>query len=226
MDSLSHPLSGLGRAVALSLESADRGWEDAMDRAERALDEALSGAWLMAFQDRVGAVLVGTGKGDLPQRAAALLAEAGSSAPELRPALDERLTALLEERSQDTHDDDGEEPAAATFSDSPDGFRAMRVDDGAVVRSRRDLGTPEWALAEGLRQVLYYNLAFGRRDKKRLRGTRERDGALWELRHRDGRHPVRVIYVLGKAGPRVVAVMVKDDNVEQERLIERVRGWS
>jgi hypothetical protein len=49
---------------------------------------------------------------------------------------------------------------------------------------------------------------------------------LWELRHRDGRHPVRVVYVLGEAGPRVVAIMAKQDDAHQRRMIERVRSWA
>jgi hypothetical protein len=59
-----------------------------------------------------------------------------------------------------------------------------------------------------------------------LRGTRNEGGALWELRHRDGRHPVRVVYVLGEVGPRVVAIMAKQDDAHQRRMIERVRSWA
>jgi hypothetical protein len=102
----------------------------------------------------------------------------------------------------------------------------MVLDPEALDRSRGELDTPEWAIGEGLRQIVFYNLARGRRDLKMLRGTRDDAGALWELRHRDGRHPVRVVYVLGEAGPRVVAIMAKQDDAHQRRMIERVRSWA
>ncbi len=77
----------------------------------------------------------------------------------------------------------------------------------------------------GLRQVALYNAARGRRDLKMLASTRDHDGALWELRHQDGRHPVRVLWRLTPQGPAVVAIMVKDDEADQRRVIARVQQW-
>jgi hypothetical protein len=36
----------------------------------------------------------------------------------------------------------------------------------------------------------------------------------------------RVVYVLGEAGPRVVAIMAKQDDADQRRMIERLRSWA
>jgi hypothetical protein len=101
----------------------------------------------------------------------------------------------------------------------------MRVGDRALERSRDELRTPEWALHAGLRQVAFYNLARGSRDLKMLRGTRDASGALWELRHHDGRNPVRVLYRMTPADPEVRAMIAKEDEAQQQRMIDRVRGW-
>lgn len=116
--------------------------------------------------------------------------------------------------------------AVEVLGEEDDGFRPMQVAARALERSRRDLGTPEWALQEGLRLLAFYNLSRGRRDRKMLQGTRDEAGALWELRHRDARHPVRVLYRAGDEGPRIIAILAKQDDAHQRRVIERVRGWA
>jgi hypothetical protein len=161
---------------------------------------------------------------DIWRRARALQEAAPRATdPAARADIERHLTLLLGDAQ--ARDIAEAQPAAGEPDERADDFQPMSVEPGAVDRSRRDLDTPEWALAEGLRQVAFFNLARGRRDLKMLRGTRDDAGALWELRHRDGRHPVRVVYVLAESGPCVVAIMAKQDDAHQRRMIERVRAW-
>lgn len=63
------------------------------------------------------------------------------------------------------------------------------------------------------------------RQPVRMVQTRALDGALWKLRHRDGRHPVRVVCRLSESGPVVVAVLIKSDEDDQARAITRIAAW-
>ncbi|MBT9556758.1 MAG: hypothetical protein IV100_12060 [Myxococcales bacterium] len=113
----------------------------------------------------------------------------------------------------------------AADNDSLDSFRQMIVPTEALARSRAYLDTPEWAIDAGMRQVALYNASRGRRDLKMLASTRDQGSALWELRHRDARHPVRVLWRTSPDGPVVIGIMVKDDESDQRRVIERVLTW-
>ena len=155
-----------------------------------------------------------------------MLAATGSATDRAsRDAIDRDLTALLEavqagRSASFTNDADTTEE-----TDDEDDFLPMTVHPLAVERSRDDLGTPEWAIGKGLGEVLRYNAFRGKRDLKMLHGTRGEEGALWELRVRDGRLPVRLMYQLDGHGPKVVAIIAKQDDEHQRRLIERVQGW-
>jgi hypothetical protein len=70
--------------------------------------------------------------------------------------------------------------------------------------------------------VLLYNRTLGRRDLKMLRGTRDEHGGLWELRHQDGRNPVRVMYRHTPQGPEVVSILAKRDDAHQRRAIAAI----
>jgi len=112
--------------------------------------------------------------------------------------------------------------ASATVADA----LLMTAPEDALERSRRQLSTPPWAIAAGLRQVDLYNRAGGQRDLKKLRGPAREGAGLWELRHADARRPVRVVYRLTPSGAEVVAIMAKVDDAHQRRLLARIRGWS
>jgi hypothetical protein len=223
-----------GLVPALDDLLRDAGGVDAvrvsLSHADAALDEGFHARWLGAVYARMQAAwpMLARAEGDASElwRRARAIQQAAPTATdaEARAAVDRDVTVLL----GDAQAQDAPEPVAEeTPSKEPaDDFQKMVPDPEALDRSRRELDTPEWAIGEGLRQIVFYNLARGRRDLKMLRGTRDDAGALWELRHRDGRHPVRVVYVLGEAGPRVVAIMAKQDDAHQRRMIERVRSWA
>jgi hypothetical protein len=217
--------------------------EAAVAEAERVLDDALLSRWLEGVYARLAAVWpaaardAGRGDATLCRRAREVEARAARAATASdRADVDLAVTALAEVARQtpwtDEAGDEGvtdEEAAArgagAAVEQVDDGFRPMTMDADAARRSLHALDTPDWAVEEGFRQVAFYNLARGRRDLKMLRGTREGDGgALWELRHRDGRNPVRVLYRFEGGAPRVVAVIAKQDDEHQRRMIARVRG--
>ena len=198
--------------------------------AERALDDLLASHWLADLTQRLAVAWPYAGRSPshegIGQRIATLLQTASQAhTQEARHEVDAEALRFLEQISTRPTEElataGGDEPTELADDD----FRAMAVPNGVVERSDRDLGTPMWALQEGLRQVTQYNLARGRRDLKMLRGTRAHDGALWELRHRDGRHPVRVVYRLSETGPVVVAIMIKSDEDDQARVMARIAGW-
>ncbi len=207
---------------------------DALVRADAALDAALTAAWQhdrLRTLASVWPTLVERGRsaGELRERYDAIATAIGDAAgPEARARIERDLTELMTAALAPTVtpaaptviDDDAEESADA------DVFVEMRLAPDALSRSREQLSTPEWALHEGLRQVSYYNLARGKRDVKMLHGTRDAAGAIWELRHRDGRHPVRVLYRLGTDGPLVIAVLAKEDDAHQRRMLVRIAAWA
>lgn len=185
--------------------------EAALGLANEALARAISAAWLTRATGQV-------------RQIGSALADAG---PEVRSQVDALRTALGAARvSADfavarlevdaeiaaLHDVIAErrrtpvEPAAPAMDDDSggegDSFRPMEITAHAIGRSRADLGTPEWAVRIGLRQIDLYNESRGRRDLKKLQGTPAGDGALWELRHHDSRHPVRVLWRFQADGPR------------------------
>ena len=129
--------------------------------------------------------------------------------------MEARLSALLTSAVAPEEPEEPDEPTQSAFT-------PMLVPPAAVEHARRVLGTPEWAIQEGLRQVLLFNRTLGRRDLKMLRGTRDADGALWELRHRDGRNPVRVVYRSGPTGPVVVSILAKQNDARQRRAIATI----
>jgi hypothetical protein len=200
---------------------------DRLRKADEAIDELLDARWLATFYARLSAMwpmLARSDAGaDLRTKASVLEREAADARESARrDELERELVSLLEAAqtlaisTPASEEDDVEEP-----EDS--GFAPMTIDASVLERSRRDLDTPEWALAEGLKQIAFFNLARGKRDLKFLRGTRD-VGGIWELRHRDARHPVRVMYVHADGGPRVVAILAKQDDEHQRRMLERVRG--
>lgn len=199
------------RSLAAALELFTRA-PDGHDAAARDLvaetlreaDAALEGAVARAWGPRVEAQLRVAA---LRSREAAALQAAAAEARTAgeRDALDGRLGALLAEGT-----DDG----------------GMRLAPDALARSARELGTPAWAITEGLRQVRMFELSGGRRDQKALKGTRDARGALWELRSHGRALPVRVLFRRTAEGPEVVAIFAKEDDEQQQRVIDRVRAWS
>ena len=223
---------GLVPALDARLGGGADAIEAALVAADAALEDAVRERWLQQLYERLRSLRALVA--DRPERASALRALEDRAAA----AMDETTRATLERATTDLlaaiqDEDAAGAPAGTPGSDEHDDddapeeerFRPLRFEQGAMERSREELATPEWALQEGVRQLALYNLARGRRDIKMLRGTRDAEGALWELRHRDARHPVRVLYVLHETGPRAVAVLAKQDDAHQARMIERVRGW-
>lgn len=205
-----------------ALDGALQGTTDplpALAGADAALAESLEAHWLGGVLRALDAVRT-SGDGAL-QRERAALEQAAAIGD--HDALERRLTDLLARAA--TAASVGDEAGAPDEADAPASFAPMRVPEAALERSRRALGTPEWAVREGLRQVVLFNRTLGRRDLKMLRGTRTDRGALWELRHRDGRNPVRVLYRLAPEGPVVVAVLAKEDDAHQARALAAVREW-
>ena len=217
--------AGSGRDAGLSSEKEAAATEEREASRIASFVTRLDTVWPLATQKPDGA--------ELRRRAWALGRAVGSVNADLE-ALDAQLTALLTDAMRtpdisevlpgeltDEADLNGDET-----SDDEEGFAPMRLDERALERSRRELGTPEWALHEGLRQIAFFNLARGARDAKMLRGTRDERGGLWELRHRDTRHPVRVFYRFTPDGPIACAFIAKVDDADQRRKIERVLGWN
>ena len=196
----------------------------ALPRAERELARCLEAAW-RAQTLRHLRVLLAELRGVDPHRSeltagvvALQSAVASAATADQRTAIDRRITELR--IALDQCAEVGEDPETA-HSAEPDAL--MRTPDAALVRSRRDLDTPEWAITEGLRQVRLYNLSGGHRDLKKLRGPL---GELWELRQSDRRRPVRVVYRLTPDGSEVVAILAKQNDAHQRRLLERISGWA
>lgn len=192
---------------------------------EASLVEARRAYWLQGTFSRLHAVwpLLPSNDGELRRRVTELAGAASDAQDDgARAQVEGRLAGLFLRAQEKELEESSPEDVTEPLDD--DGFVPMTLDPEALAWSRRELDTPEWAIAEGCRQVAFYNLARGRRDLKMLRGTRDDAGALWELRHRDGRHPVRVMYVYRDDGPRVMAVLAKQDDAHQGRMIERVRG--
>ncbi len=106
-----------------------------------------------------------------------------------------------------------DEPGAATagtmrFHPDFDGF------------SVQELGMLPEALLRARQLVRLFNLAGGRRDKKRLRTG---GGAFFELRHRTAQHGgIRVFYRRDGDGWLAVAAMSKYDDRQQREAIDRV----
>ena len=213
----------LDRAVA----GDDRGLPEALAEAGTALGEALAARWLTGVHERLSSVWVGGADPEIHRERRALEAEAAQAADaDGRAAVDARVGALLA-RAAETQAAEGSRvvggsPADEGADEPVTRFAPMRVSAAALEHGRRALGTPEWAIQEGLRQVLLYNRTLGRRDQKMLRGTRDDAGALWELRHRDGRNPVRVLYRHTADGPQVVSILAKRDDAHQRRAIAKV----
>ena len=189
---------------------------EALAAAEAALASALDERWLGAIHERLAAVWATGAVRPAMARERVAIAALAATGPAARQEVEARLSALL--TSAVTPSEEPEDPEEAT----PSGFTPMQVPPAAVEHARRVLGTPEWAIQEGLRQVLLYNRTLGRRDLKMLRGTRDADGALWELRHRDGRNPVRVVYRSGSTGPEVVSILAKQNDAHQRRAIATI----
>ncbi len=206
---------------------------DALRRADAALDAALLSSWQHDRLRALGSVwptVVERGRSvrELRQRYDAVATAIGAAADaDARSHVERELTDLMTAalalaeppKPLVVIDDEADE------TPEDDAFAEMRVAPDALARSREQLSTPEWALHEGLRQVTYYNLARGKRDVKMLRGTRDAAGAIWELRHRDGRHPVRVLYRFSADGPVVIAILAKEDDAHQRRMLARVAEW-
>ncbi|HEY4121965.1 MAG TPA: hypothetical protein VGM56_29060, partial [Byssovorax sp.] len=201
--------------------------------ADAALDASLADAWcanLVRLTVGLRPLIprAGVRARELARRTAAIEQEAAiATTPEARHLLDEELRRLLADAAtiSTTFDDDDAPDAAPTSGSAPDSFRSMEAPQDALDRSARELDTPEWAVTEALDQVIKFNLAHGHRDMKLLKGTRESGVAIWELRHYDRRSGIRVLFVQRSAGPRVCAVMVKINDAQQSRVIERVKGW-
>lgn len=194
----------------------DRDLGEAFTAAEAALSSALDERWIGAIHERLAAVWASGAARPAMARERAAIAALAPTGPAARQEVEARLSALL--TSAVTPSEEPEDPEEAT----PSGFTPMHVPPAAVEHARRVLGTPEWAIQEGLRQVLLFNRTLGRRDLKMLRGTRDADGALWELRHRDGRNPVRVVYRSGPTGPEVVSILAKQNDAHQRRAIATI----
>jgi len=208
----------------------------ALERADAALTTALASSWLSATLRRILALwpLAARGGTDTQQLGAdidRLEQEAAAATDEAtRGQVERRLTALFDQALSANPPEWQEPPTEAPDDDASaaraDPFAPMGLDGAALERSRRQLGTPDWALSEGLRQVAFYNLARGCRDLKLLRGSRDApEGPLWELRHRDSRHPVRVLYRVTPAGPRVLAILAKQSDAHQRRALARCHRW-
>ena len=221
--------------VSSSRSSATTSLVGPAEPESRSPDEAAS-SQVAAFLDRLGAVWPLAARARegsaLRVRANVLAKRADELAQQdaQREELEATLTALLRDAAaaaveggtaaaSESETDEFAEPLAA------DAFLPMRLAGDALDRSRRELATPEWALAEGLRQVAFYNLARGARDLKMLRGTRQETGALWELRHRDAHLPVRIFYRQTELGPIATAILAKGNDAHQRRAIARVRTW-
>lgn len=223
---------GAARELARLLELGPghaRGVRGALRGADRALEPARIATWRQGVLEGLGLLESALGgRGD--DAARALRAEGRSLATGLdelgdlktREAHAERVAELLEQASSLGRDGGpGEDaPTESVEVDSRDRFQPMTLAPGALERSRTQLGAAEWVIQVGLRQMQRYNLARGRRDLKMLKGHRGGSGgALWELRHRDRRHPVRVIYRLRAHGPVVVGIFGKRDDAHQRRLL-------
>ena len=202
----------------------------ALEQAEDALTSALHQTWAARAIEsvrQVAAALVLTGSANQARvdalgvalghalRAAATDAE--------RSAVDTEVVALFQ--VADALRRTGPIVMTAEEDRPSDGFVPMELEPAAVERSRGLLDTPEWAIEIGLRQIGLYNESRGRRDLKKLQGTPAGEAALWELRHRDSRHPVRVLWRYRPGGPRAIAIMVKDDEDDQRRVLARVADW-
>ncbi len=211
-------------AVARALELADAALDQVLDLAwQKERQHALASAWpSLASRGEAG--------GELRKQYAALTSAIGDAREATARACVERdITNFLAAIQAPALAEIRPEPIAPADPDvdfaEDDDFAEMRLAADALERSRRDLDTPEWALQEGLRQVSYYNLARGKRDLKMLRGTRDAAGPLWELRHRDARHPVRVLYRFDASGPVALAILAKQDDAHQRRMLVRIAGW-
>ena len=198
--------------------------------AEAALATVLRAAWLQATFEALGTIRPAAYSGrpgaealiprlEALERRAAALSDADD--PVQRDAVDRAVRELLF---------DGVIPpgntAPAAGSTDEDDFAPMTMAPGAMDRSRQ-LGTPDWALSRGLTQIHRYNLAGGHRDLKKLKGiTTADDGGLWELRHHSARSAVRIVYRLTPTGPRALAIMLKENDAQQSRLLERIAAGS
>ncbi len=237
---LSTWLAALGDELGLVplLDRAIRGeneWEalvgDALARCTAALDELLGAVWVRDVFEQTAETwpviqsLGADGADLLREKAAVEQAAADAASPVQREACELALTGLLT-RVQARHErvlrDEPADERGDRATVEPD---LMTLHLLALERSRDELGTPEWAIARGLAEVRRFNIAGGRRDVKMLRGTRTEDGALFELRQPDSRLPVRVMFTMGKAGRQAVAVLAKQDDEHQKRMIARVQGW-
>jgi hypothetical protein len=202
--------------------------------AERALGDALIEGWALGVLQRLAPIRpmlprAGARARELARRTSAIEQAAMEAATdEARRAVDEDLARLLDEAmniSTAFVDDDEDEAQPTSEAAPPNRFRAMNVLPGAIERSLRELDTADWAIREGLDQITQFNLANGKRDVKMLQGTRESGAPIWELRHYNRRSGIRVLFVLRSEGPRACAIMAKIDDAQQNRVIERVKGW-
>lgn len=217
--------SGLVASLDAALEVGDSSTLDAvLAKAECALGDALTTGWRQEAGSTLNALrprLMERQHSELRARVDALYSEVLLAATDAeREVIDGRISNLCAEVLWSPSAGEAETGPVSPRSGH---FLPMRLGRHAVQRSR-DLGTAEWAIARGLRQVVMYNLAEGRRDAKTLHGTRDR-GALCELRHHSTAQPVRVYYRVQTGGPCVLAIHAKQDDEEQRRVLERIDAW-